>query len=217
MWRSWCEVLTAVDHLLVGTANLDQGIRWVHEQTGVTAAIGGSHPGWGTRNALLSLGAEQYLEVIAPDLTQTSYSFKIDVRTVSAPKLITWAARTTDLDAVARQAKAAGHQVFRPVEGWRVRPDGRRLAWRMLRLASTFAVDAVDPIPFFIEWSRDTVHPSFDAPQGCSLKELRMTHPSASAVTAVLKAVGIEIEVTTAVDATIYATLDTPNGLVCLH
>jgi hypothetical protein len=208
---------TVVDHLLLGAADLDRGIAWVEERTGVRPAIGGSHPGRGTRNALLSLGNGRYLEVIAPDPSQTTYTFQIDVRTLSEPKLITWAAGTTDIEAVAHRAKAAGYEVFGPADGSRAKPDGTRLVWRTLGIANTLAAGVVNPIPFFIEWSANTVHPSIDSPKGCALKELRMTHPQAPAVITVLGVVGIEAEVAVGSDAAIHVTLDTPNGLVHLR
>ncbi len=209
--------LTVVDHLLLGAADLDQGIAWVEQRTGVRPALGGSHPGRGTRNALLSLGNGHYLEVIAPDPAQTVYSFQIDIRKLIEPRLITWAAGTTDIEAVAVRAKAAGYQVFGPADGSRARPDGTRLAWRTLGIASTLAAGAVEPIPFFIQWSANTVHPSIDSPKGCALKAFRITHPNPSAVNTVLGAVGIEADVTTGPEAAIQATLATPKGLVDLR
>jgi len=96
---------TAVDHLLLGTADLERGIAWVERRTGVKAVRGGSHPGVGTQNALISLGRRQYLEIIAPDPAQTVYTFPIDVRTLTEPRLMTWAAVTGDINALAKTAR----------------------------------------------------------------------------------------------------------------
>jgi hypothetical protein len=205
-------VIDAVDHLLVGAADLDAGITWVEERTGVRAAIGGVHPGFGTRNALLSLGRGRYLEVIAPDTAQSEYRFRVDVRSLARPQLVTWAAATPDADGVARRARAAGLEVTGPDAGSRARPDGVVLRWKIVSVKNDLGGADIAPIPFFIEWDVHSPHPSIDSPGGCDLLSFRIAHPRPADVRAALAALGISVPVDAAERPRLSATLSTPRS-----
>jgi Glyoxalase-like domain len=203
---------TAVDHLLLGVADLERGVTWVERMAGVKAAKGGSHPGAGTRNALLSLGGRQCLEVIAPDPTQTAYHFRIDVRTLTEPRLITWAAVAAGIGPMAKRTGEAGHQIFGPRDDSRTRPDGKVLKWKTLGVPNQFGLQGVDPIPFFIAWAAGSLHPSQDWPEGCELQSLEIEHPDPAGVMEALKQLGIKAKVKQAKTVRLTASLKTPKG-----
>jgi hypothetical protein len=214
MGQNRAAAVAAVDHLLLGAADLEQGIAWVENLTGVKAVAGGSHPGVGTRNALASLGGRRYLEIIAPDPAQAAYRFHIDLRHLVEPRLVAWAAVTADIDAAADKARQAGYQLFGPQEGSRARPDGRLLQWKTLGVLNDFGIDGVEPMPFFIEWAADSVHPSQDSPGGCDLESFVLRHPDALGLTEALKRLGVEADVEPASAAGLKATLASPKGKV---
>lgn len=203
----------AMDHLLLGVPVLEQGIAWVAERTGIQAARGGQHPGMGTHNALLSLGQKQYLEIIAPDPTQTTLASPFAfLQTVTAPRLLTWAAATNDIERVARQARVAGLALDGPHTGARRRPDGQTLCWQTLFLKSDFSL----LIPFFIEWDVLSQHPSENAPGGCTLHSFTLAHPQPEGLRAAFNDLGIAAEVTFSSEARLQVILASPNGFVTL-
>ena len=90
-----------IDHLVLAVPSLDAGIAHVEGLTGVAPVPGGAHPGVGTHNALLSLGAPTYLEVIAPDPDQPGVArrgFGLD-EPPSEPRLVAFAVGCADIDA----------------------------------------------------------------------------------------------------------------------
>ena len=204
----------AVDHLLLGAADRAAGIRWIEERTGVRAVIGGSHPGQGTCNALLSLGGRHYLEIIAPDPEQTQLAARYQLlKTLKVPRLITWAAATSSAETTAKRCRAAGLDVVGPNPGSRQRPDGKMMHW--VTLAVQTELERV--IPFFIEWGPNVTHPAADSPQACRLETLTFTHPQPARVRDTLGRLGIDATVRSGPEASLTALLQTPKGALELR
>ncbi|HEX4946448.1 MAG TPA: VOC family protein [Blastocatellia bacterium] len=201
----------AVDHLLLGVPNLEEGIAWVAEKTGVEAVFGGRHPGLGTHNALLSLGRKQYLEIIAPDPTQTTLAPQFAfLQLATAPRLLTWAAATKDIHDIAAQAHAAGFELSGPNHGSRTRPDGQTLRWKTLFLKNDFSL----LIPFFIEWDAASRHPSEDSPTGCTLRAFEIETPQPETLRLAFRRLGLAANVARGNKARLRALLDAPRGIV---
>jgi len=180
-----------LDHILVGINDLNHGIVWMEERSGVRAIIGGVHPGRGTRNALLSLGLRHYIEIIAPDPQQSSASNDLvdRLRVIQEPQLVGWAAHTNDLAGLAQRLVAAGIAIETPRDGSRTRPDGKTLRWKSFSLKEDFGV-----LPFFIEWSADSVHPSQDAPAGCALQHFFLESPALKEVSLVVRKIDLRVD-----------------------
>lgn len=180
------------DHMLLGCGDLDKGIEFVERHLGVRAAFGGVHPGRGSRNALLSLGERRYLEIIAPDPDQPRSSDARELYNIDSPRLIGWAAHVDDIDAVVQRLTAAGI-AFEPVRsGARQRPTGQTLRWKALSLKD----HAGGLLPFFIEWSKDAVHPAVDSPKGCQIDRFSLAtlNPDELRGRSVKLNLGVEVE-----------------------
>jgi hypothetical protein len=189
------EVPKVLDHILLGCGDLERGIAFVEERTGVRAAFGGVHPGRGTQNALLSLGTRRYLEIIAPDPKQAalrdaqSSVERLKLRELAEPKLVTWAAHPGEIAALAEKLAKAGVAAEGPTPGSRKRPDGHMLQWKTLNLKE----DLGGVLPFFIEWSAESLHPSVDAPKGCELEKFWVESPAPDELAKKFEAIGVAV------------------------
>jgi hypothetical protein len=97
-----------MDHIVYAVPRrLMQAVAWFAGLTGVQPVPGGSHHGRGTANFLVGLGAGAYLEIIGPDPHQPQPPggrwFGID--RLTAPRIVTWAIRTADIDGSERQRR----------------------------------------------------------------------------------------------------------------
>jgi len=171
-------------------------------------ATGGVHPGRGTRNALLSLGERRYLEVIAPDPAQSEIVHYPQLRSMTDPRLIGWAVHPPDIAAVAKQLRENKVEFKGPDDGSRKRPDGRVLNWKTINLAD----DRHGLLPFFIEWSADSVHPSKDAPAKCTLDYFEVMSADPEELAAALKRIGLDLPVQRSDKARLHALISGPKG-----
>jgi hypothetical protein len=202
------EVPTLLDHILLGCNDFDRGIALVEENTGVRPAIGGVHPGRGTRNALLSLGERRYLEIIAPDPAQHEIVHFPQIRVMTDPRLIGWAVHPPDIAAVAKQLRENKVEFRGPDDGSRERPDGRVLNWKTINLAD----DRHGLLPFFIEWSADSVHPSVDALKGCTLDYFEVMSTDADELSSTFKRIGLDLPVQRSDKSRLRALISGPKG-----
>ena len=200
--------MAQLDHIMYACPDLRSGIDEIYELTGVMPVIGGSHPGVGTRNALLSLDNLQYLEIIAPDPDQnlhgTTGQLLLDH---GGSGIRSWAVASDKLSEVASQANALGLDSREIMDMSRTTPEGVELAWRLLFLQ--------DPhMPFFIDWLQSP-HPALSTPTGCTLTGFTINTPAAERYQGFLNALDLPLEATIG-PASFTAQLSTPKGNVTL-
>jgi hypothetical protein len=152
----------------------------------------------------------RYLEIMAPDPQQSAPTWFTQISGMREPKLITWSAHTSDLDALVQKAAAAGFLIDGPQDGARTRPDGKILSWRMFQLRDTYG----GLLPFFIEWGPESVHPSTGAVAGCSLERLHLESPTPQELARACQALSVGASVGWGEKALLRARLATPKGEV---
>lgn len=202
-----------LDHILWGAPNLEAAVATFADLSGVEPAVGGSHTGFGTRNRLLTLGENLFLEVIAPDPAQSVTTERVEALAgMPHPGLISFCVAGAEIGAFAEKAKAAGIGTREPRSMGRTRPDGVKLAWQTIHLVDEEMGTA---LPFLIDW-QESPHPSTSTPGGCSLIEFSVLHPNAPRLRAIFDGLEIPVPVKAAARPGFLARLETPKGEVVL-
>lgn len=197
-----------IDHLVYAAPDLAAAVAELEASFGVRAQAGGKHTGQGTCNALLALGPQTYLEIIAPDPGQPTppmpRPFGID--DLRRGGLVSWALACGDIDAAVARARSGGYDPGEVAGGQRAAPGGAVLRWRLTLNAMPGSL-----IPFLISWG-DTEHPARSAPPGLTLEAFNLEHPDPSSLAPLLTALGADVEIRPAATAGFVARLRGPNG-----
>ena len=128
------------------------------KKLGVNPVDGGVHPRFGTRNIILPLAHERYVEVVEvldhPASDKAPFGQAVRARSEAGGGWLGWVVCVDDL------AEAEQRLGLEGVVGSRHRPDGVQLKWRQLGVKGLMA----DPqVPYFIQWDDKSVHPSVGA------------------------------------------------------
>ena len=212
---------TTIDHIAVVASTLEAGVDYIQSVLGVDIPFGGVHTVMATHNHVMRLGDSLFLEVIATNpegeaATQPRW-FGLDDPAVRAkiagqPQLLTWVARTTDLEAaMANAASDYGvvQQLSRNDLRWRfaMPQDGRLLAAGML--------------PYLMQWSCETHPAQHLEDRDCYLTGLTIRHPYPQWLESQLQSIGALDAVTIEAAGSntlpsLIARIDTPGGAVTL-
>jgi Glyoxalase-like domain len=201
-----------VDHVVVAIRSLDEGVAAFERLTGVKPVLGGKHPKRGTENALVSLGGNTYVEVIAPQKEAKLSPLDEPMRELTELTIIGWAIGVSSAeDAHARIVKAA--MTPSPITGGsRVTPAGTTLQWDTFGLLTP----QIDVAPFFIHWRDGTPHPSTTSPKGCTLSKVEVQDPAAADLSKIMIALGVAGVTVTDAPSAIRVSLACPKGAVTL-
>ena len=209
------DLLSRIDHLVYATPDLDRGVDEIEKLLGVRASPGGQHQGLGTRNALVAVGSDAYLEIFAPDPNQppppAPRPYGLDA--LKASRLVAWFVKGSDLARVRSLARGKGVPLGEVKSGTRRRSDGVELSWHFTDPWSPVA-DGI--VPFFIDWGTSP-HPSQTATKGLSLVSLRAEHPDDRGALRMLQQLGLRLAVTKGPIPALIATIDGPRGRVELR
>ena len=158
-------MITRFDHAVIAVPNVDDAID-AYSALGFDVAAGGRHPSIGTQNAIVRFGLD-YLELLAvEDFAQARASGPFGAELAEFLEqgggLVGFVLASSDLDQQSTGLSAIDQAHAGPFAMDRERPDGRRLAWRLV-------IPGNSPWrktwPFLIEWETpDGDRLSWDSP-----------------------------------------------------
>jgi hypothetical protein len=136
---------------------------------GVEPVDGGIHPRFGTRNVILPLAHDRYVEVVEvldhPASDKAPFGQAVRARSENGGGWLGWVVAVDDIKPVEERI---GRQ---SVEGNRHRPDGVELRWRQLGVKGLIS----DPqLPFFVQWEDRSLHPSVGAHTEVTIEGLQI-------------------------------------------
>ncbi len=212
---------THLDHIVIGAATLDDGVRYVKQELGVDIPPGGEHPQMGTHNHVMRLGDDVYLEVVAvnpaaagPDRPRW---FGLDDPFVCAclrhqPRLLTWVVNTADITELEPNLS----NLFGRAEAL----SRGMLQW-LITIPEDGGLPASGLLPTLIQW-KVKAHPARRmGDRGCELRGLEIHHAQVGWLGSVLAEIGASPHVDLHAlkkntPPYLVAHIDTPSGLKTL-
>ena len=157
-----------LDHIsyAAGPDGIDATIERLEDALGAEFHDGGIHPRFGTRNRILPLRNQQYVEVVEvldhPAADKAAFGQVVRERSEQGGGWMAWCVSVDDMTDVE-------HRIGRhAVPGNRRRPDGFNLEWRQIGTSNT----RVDPqLPYVTSWDI----PAAEHPSQMAVTDLELT------------------------------------------
>jgi hypothetical protein len=148
-----------IDHIVYAFPDLEKGIQHIKDLLKIAPVYGGRHLDFGTHNALVGLGSDSYLEIIAPDPANTTIKPPrwMGVDLLANEGVITRIALKTNNIQADLERIAHFHPKYNQWgKGSRKTTSGKLLSWQM---SYPMPSPKIDVIPFLVQWEAD-FHPA---------------------------------------------------------
>lgn len=181
--------------------------------TGISPVFGGYHLSKGTKNALVNLGNQCYLEFLAIDETNTAIApprwMGVDLIADTA-QITRWSLKSSQLKMDSQLLKQVHPSLGTIQGGQRKMTNGKLLTWEMILPISS---PVVDILPFMTDWQHSEAHPTDQLPIFCQLLALQFFHPIPKSVQKTFKALDLGYTIQKGPSPAIQLRLETPKGI----
>ena len=204
-----------IDHIVYAVPNLEEAIGDLEKRLGIQPTFGGYHTTKGTKNALVNLGNECYLEILAIDEKNTNIKAPrwMGVDLAGPPQITRWSLKSSQL-VQDSQIIQGYHPEMGVIEGGqRKMTDGRLLTWNMIL---PLAAPRVELMPFMTDWQRSDIHPARELPKTCKLEGLQFYHPSPESISGYFDQLGLEVNILKSEQVEIKIGITCPKGRIQL-
>lgn len=200
-----------IDHLVYCVHNMEEAINHFTKNYGITPTIGGKHIHKGTRNAIINLGHESYLEILTTDPENKTITKNrwMGIDHLTEPKITRWVLKSQNLEDDILAIKKVKPDLGTLDFGHRVTPAGKTLKWSM---SIPLSSPEVELIPFLIDWSESDQHPTLGMEQSCELVKIELGHPRPEELKSCFQELGIGQQIEKSESVRFKATFKGPNG-----
>ena len=202
-----------IDHLVYAVPDFEKAFDDFEKLLGVRPVFGGHHTTKGTKNALINLGNECYLEILAIDeANQKIHSPRwMGIDLIQKPTMTRWCLKSEKLEKDAQILRNYDPKSGEISSGQRKTGDGKLLNWNMIL---PLAEPEVDLIPFMINWERDSVHPTANLEEKCCLVGMEFTHPNPDILKPIWEGLSLDFEIKRGEKLSISVQIECPNGII---
>ena len=202
-----------LDHIVLAVPDFEKTIHELSEKLGVFPSIGGRHLTRGTKNALLHIGHKCYLEILAVDHENNTFSGPrwMGVDLITKPTITRWALQTNIIDTKSKYLNEHNPKLGNIVDGERKTPEGETLRWKMTLPQPE---PEVDIIPFYLDWSSSDIHPTDRLEKGCFLQKITFYSPHSDKEKQVLEDLSLNMDINQAEVSKILISIKGKYGII---
>ncbi len=202
-----------VDHIVYAVHNLESAIQQFDHLLGCRPVLGGKHQNQGTKNAVMHLGDQIYLELLTIDHENIEVMPPrwMGIDQLEEPAATRWALKSSDLKHDRSVLKNFDPTLGKIQKGKRELANGELLSWQMILPSNGSQIDL---IPFMCDWQNSDVHPTDQMQLACQLLEVKLSHPNPESLQPLFDQLSIEQQIHKSEKPELKILLKCPNGIV---